>query len=433
MTDMTTNQNPTAADRADRDLAAIEALGIVTKDETGNTETFFPHGTEMIASGKEFAARQRAEFLGLPTVGEAMATLEQRVQREGRADRWADVGDIMVTMSGHVAAGLDLETRSEIPFLTPTQTGWQRLASFAPSGVPTGLRTNVNAWTHTRKGDKVRLRTRDSETLYGPDGQPLGEPHRELFAVVSPGYVPYDLDAIAADVAANMPSDCRARVKYDRERARIDVLMQNPHYFPDSTGTASVGEAHRMMLRIRTADDGTGGFRLGWSAQRIRCVNCTLLRGSKAVLNARHNREDLVKVIQDALAAQGDVMEGFAGAWRSAWQGFYLDGHKRGDSIDGLDALRRMVFHGVVKIPGMRKDGVWEAVRAAWEAEPGDSVAHVHMALTRAAHAPLASERWTPSEWASDEVEEQAATQLYQTVHVLADIPKDKREELGWN
>jgi hypothetical protein len=54
----TTNQ--TAAQRADRDHAAIQALGIVTKDDTGNTATFYAHGTTLNAAGVASAARAGA-------------------------------------------------------------------------------------------------------------------------------------------------------------------------------------------------------------------------------------------------------------------------------------------------------------------------------------------------------------------------------------
>lgn len=70
---------------------------------------------------------------------------------------------------------------------------------------------------------------------------------------------------------------------------------------------------------------------------------------------------------------------------------------------------------------------MWGAVKGAWDAEPGDSVAHVHNAITRAAHtAP------TSKTWADDDVEEQASELLYQKVHVLAEIPEDVRADLSW-
>lgn len=416
---------PTAAARADRDTAAIAAIGIVTKDDTGNTQTFFAHGTELWADGKALAQRHRADFLTLPTIGEGMARLRGIVQSECRADHIADIGGCLVDTMGRVAPERDLESGVEIERLIPSEVGWQRLASFAPDAVPGKLRTNVNAWAGMRRGARVRLRTRNAPARV-VDGKEIPSDARELYSVVSASrYIPYDLDAIAADIEEQLPSDARVRVRYDRSRARIDVVLCNPHHYPDDTGAASVGEAHRLTLRITTADDGTGGFKLRWSAERIRCKNLTLLKGDHTVLSASHARADLVDTIQSALKAQGVVMEGFASTWREAWTNYYLDTNKKGPAVNGEEALRRMVYHGLVKIPGLKQADVWSAVKTAWDAEPGDSVAHVHNAITRAAH-----EAPTTRSWADDDLEEQASELLYQKVHVLHAIPEDA--ELTW-
>lgn len=432
---MDTTTNETAAARADRDHAAIAGLGITTRDGSGNDKTFFAHGTELCEFGKQQARRDRSQWLKLPTVGDGMAALRARIESEFRADHFVDLGGCFVDSAGKLVTERTLPSDDGgdgimLPRLEPSDVGWWRLVGFAPEGTPRGLRTNVNAWLGKRRENRVRFRTRNIEPYaITEDGveqivQPEG---RELYSVVSPRYIPYDLDAIASDLERHMPGDARVRVRYDRSRARIDVSLCNPHHYPDSTGAASVGEAHRLNLRVTTADDGTGGFRLNWAAERIRCVNLTLLRGANCVFHASHTREDLAGAIGQALAAQGAVMEQFAANWRAAWTSYYLDSTKRGPQIDGPEALRRMVWHGMIKIPGLDRDEVWTSVKAAWDVEPGDSVAHVHNAITRAAHqAP------TERSWADDDVEEQASELLYQRVHVLRDIPEDERAELDW-
>lgn len=437
-----TSIDQTAAARADRDHAAIAALGITTRDGSGNDKTFFAHGTELCEFGKSQARRDRSQWLKLPTVGDGMAALRARVEAEGRADHFVDLGGCYVDTSGKLVTERTLawddgsnemtEARGiTLPRLDASEVGWWRLVSFAPDGSPRHLRTNVNAWLGRRRGDRVRFRTRDLEpyTVEADGKVQLIQPEgRELYSVVSTRYVPYDLDAVASDIERHMPGDARVRVRYDRSRARIDVTLCNPHHYPDSTGAASVGEAHRLNLRVSSADDGTGGFRLQWSAERIRCVNLTLLQGENCVFHASHTRADLVEAIGRALEAQGSVMEQFAANWREAWTSYYLDSTQRGPQIDGPEALRRMVWHGLVKIPGLDRDETWSAVKSAWDAEPGDSVAHVHNAITRAAHqAP------TERSWADDELEEQASELLYQRVHVLRDIPEDDRAELDWS
>jgi hypothetical protein len=406
--------NHAAALRADRDEAAISSLlGIDTET------TFFPHGTEVLESAKQAARADRADFLALPGLEEGMDALRAKVQREGRADHWADLGGCFVDSLGRVVAEKDLRTETEIPRLVPSTVGWQSMAMYAPRDIAQPLRSNVNAWAGRVRGKEVRLRTRDTA-----DGTA-----RELYAVVSQRYVPYDLDAIASDVARLLPADARVRVRYDRQRARIDVVLCNPHHFQEGGDTASVGEAHRLVLRIETADDGTGGFVLTWAVERVRCINMTLLRGERTVLRARHTRKDLAEVVETALAAQGEVAERFAATWRDAWQSYYLDLSAKTGRLDGLEALKRMVFHGLVKIPGLEKADVWSAVRDAWNVEPGDSVASVHNAITRAAHQAPANRR---SRWADDETESVASALLYQEVRSLAPIRDADLARLDW-
>src|SRR4051812_42308471 len=148
--------NTAAAARAARDHAALTAMGIVTRDGSGNTETFFAHGTELCASGVATAQRSRAQFLQLPTLGDGMAALRATVEAECRADHFVDLGGCLVDTLGRVAPERDLRTNSEIARLTSSEIGWQRLASFAPGDVPSRLRTNVNTWLGRRRGDEMR-------------------------------------------------------------------------------------------------------------------------------------------------------------------------------------------------------------------------------------------------------------------------------------
>jgi len=400
------------AERADNDNALLK--GVLSID-TGTT--FFAHGTVLMDRAGAKARRHRAEFLKLPTVETGMASLIDAVQAEDRRDHTVKLGEGYVNLSGKLCGWRDRDGASIVD-LVPSETGWQRLASFAPSGVKTGLRTNVNTWLPRRREDDAVLRTRKGA---GDD--------RELFAVVSTGYVPFDLDAIAACVAERMPSDARCRVRYDGGRARIDVVLHNPHRFGPRGDAGTVGELHRLALRITTADDGTAGFQLTWMAERIRCINLTILKGKNTMFAARHTREDLAEMVETALAAQGEVAESFSARWRTAWTEYYVDqGSKQ--KLEADEVLKRIAYHGTVRIPGIRgAAATYEALRAAWDTEPGDSRAAIHNAITRAAHE--APTTWRASAWADDETEEQASQLLY-AKNLVLDLPEDKREQLGW-
>ena len=92
-----------AAARADRDHAAIQALGITTRSALSGgdgTATAFAHGTKLIDIGVQLAKRDRAAFLELPTVEDGMDTLRAAVQAEERADHWVDLGGLSVDRAG---------------------------------------------------------------------------------------------------------------------------------------------------------------------------------------------------------------------------------------------------------------------------------------------------------------------------------------------
>ena len=397
------------AARADRDHAALIAkLGI----DTGTS--FYVHGTPL--QSKPLARRDRAAWEKLPTLEDGMAALRATIEAEDRRDHTVKLGDTYVDFRGLVMSrdvgGAEVAT-------VPEEVGWARLASFAPSTVPAGLRTNVNAWASLRRDDEVVLRTRRNAAGA-----------RSLYAAVSKAYVPFDLDQIAVTLSEVMPKDARVRVRYDGGRARVDVVLHNPHNFGAAHDTGTVGELHRLTLRVTSADDGTGGFRLRWSAERIRCVNLTLLRGKSAVFHARHTREDLAAVAVEAMHAQGAIAEEFAAVWRQAWTERYVDQSSK-QALSPEETFKRLIHAGVVRIPGLGKDGTLRAVLAAYAAEDDDggSRASILNAVTRAAHE--APTTWQASSWADDDTEEQASELLYNRL-ALVPVPDAAREALSW-
>ena len=121
---------------------------------------------------------------------------------------------------------------------------------------------------------------------------------------------------------------------------------------------------------------------------------------------------------REALAAIEPTMEQFAAVWRGAWQDFWVDKHTRGN-LSGEEAVRRIVGAGKYRIPGLGEEGTLDACLAALADEPGDSRAHVHNALTAAAHRSPTS--WA-TRWADEECEEQASKLLYQSVRWLPEV-----------
>lgn len=400
-------------ERATRDYAALNAMGITTG------ETFYPPGTEAIA-GKSAIVRHRGEFFENPPAHDALEGLATAVQSENRMDIKAWFGNqsdpvnpegLGVLSPG--ASGFNLYTKSRIQNLVPTERAIQQLMVKKPLD-NSAANWDMGNWIDGVKPTEVVLRTRSLPA----NRQDIGKiDSRELFAVVSPDYVAYDIDQAAHDLLAACPADSRARVRYDGARARVDVIIQNP-YRLDGVDVAAVGETHRMVLRMTTTDDASGGYHLAILAERVRCINLTLLHAKKFLLKATHRRDDLATLAKTALERGGELMGEFSKTWAESWHEFYADKHSN-LNLSGEEAIRRIVLSDRFRIGGQGEDGTLATCLRAWQEEPGDTKAHVHNALTRAAH--TAGTSWS-SRWADDEAEVQASQLLYQNVSWLPEV-----------
>lgn len=397
-------------DRAVRDYAALQALCL----DTGRT--WFPPGTEAtIARKAGTIAKYRKKNEERPLASEALEQLEQRVLNEDRQDFevWVGDGDPEAPQVYPGMLGGWALTSRLVSDVGPTERAWQQLLAKHPTGHP-AARQDVKAWLHDVPGHLQVIRHRKMPELrkavFPTDA-------REAYALVGPGYKPYDLNEAAADLAKVCPHDARANVRYDGQRATVDVVLQNPYYL-DGGDAAGVGETHRVVLRMRTADDGSGGYHLSLLAERVRCINLTLLHSKRSLFHGTHRQDNLRDLVAEALGEVAPQMEAFAATWREAWQDYWVDKYTK-QALSGEEAVRRIVGHGKYRVPGLGAEGTLDAVLAALAEEPGDSRAHVHNALTAAAHKSPGT--WA-TRWADEECEEQASQLLYQRVRWLPEL-----------
>jgi hypothetical protein len=400
-------------DRAVRDYAALQSVMLDT------SQTFFPPGTETngrYAAGK--IAKARNAFMALDPAPEGLTRLEDAVLAEDRQDLTVKVGrreleeDKVLYTS--IAGGWYTATRNQATCenFAPTERAYQQLLAKRPAGHP-APGPDVNAWIGDVEGHDVVLRHRKLPA----ERQRAYAGARECYAVVSPSYVPYDLNEAAADLRKIVPHDARVRSRYDGARATVDIVLQNP-YRLDGETVAAVGETHRVVLRMRTADDGSGGYHLSLLAERVRCINLTLLHAKRSLFHGTHRQEGLRELAQQALDQVEPVMAQFAETWRASWGEYWADKYTK-STLSGEEALRRIVGHGKYRIPGLGAEGTLEACLSALADEPGDSRAHVHNAMTAAAH--RSPTTWA-TRWADEECEEQASALLYQSVRWLPEV-----------
>lgn len=405
-------------DRAVRDYAAFLQVGL----ETG--ATFFAPGTEVgkgwaadYAKGKIARARRDAEKL--PIGPEALTLLSDTVVAEDRQDLVCQFGgkepDYEAKRLLTAFKGWEVDGPTSNQLFAPTERAYQALMAKRPAE-HAAPGPDIGAWYGDIEAHNVVIRHRllpeHRKDAYNPA-------YRECYAVVSEKYQAYDLDAAANDLRDVIPHDSRARIRYDGQRATVDIVLQNPYRLDGADG-AAVGEAHKVVLRMRTADDGSAGYHISLLAERVRCVNLTLLHAKKALFSGTHRQSDLRGLAQEALASVEPIMAQFAERWRSGWSEYYAD--KYTGRVTGEEALKRIVSWGKFRIPGLGKEGTLDAVLAALATEPGDSKLHVHNAMTLAAHAAPVS--WQ-TRWADDAAEEQASALLYQKVLHLPEVPDE--------
>lgn len=393
-------------DRAVRDYAALQAVGL----DTGRT--FYPPGTEAdIALKSGRISQARRDFMKLPDAHEGLGALEDGVLNEDRQDLPAHFGDLyLYGQGGWVANSI---------MMAPTERAAQSLISHRPKDHPAPA-VDFLAWRKDVAADKELVFRHRKLPLHRAATYPIPD-IRECYALVSPGYKPYDLNEAAKDLKEVVPAGSRARIRYDGQRATLDIVLQNPYRLADGSGdAAAVGETHRVVMRVKTADDGSGGYHVSLLAERVRCVNLTLLHAKKHMFSGTHRQEDLRALATEALNSVGDTMKQFAQTWEAGWQDFYAD--KYAGRVSGEEAVKRIVAWGKYRIPGLGKEGTLDACLSALAEEPGDSKLHVHNALTRAAHASTVT--WA-TRWADDAAEEQASALLYQKVRWLPEVAEE--------
>lgn len=413
----TTKRERELRDRAVRDYEALKAVGLDT------SRTFYAPGTEATAaktSGR--IAQKRRDYLALALATDALDKLTDTVLAEDRQDLTVKVGGFTSDapdephLTVGITGGWDIGACSKPSYdlrLAPTEQAYTQLMAKRPPSAPVPPQ-DVTSWLWKAPKTDAVVRHRK---LPVTKSDWYSDEARECYALVGPGYKPYDLDKAAQDLKAAVPHDARARVRYDGARATVDVILQNPYHF-DGGDAAGVGETHRVVLRMRTADDGSGGYHLSLLAERVRCINLTLLHAKKSLFHGTHRSENLGELVSAALDQIQPTMEAFAETWRATWQDYWVDKYTKG-RLSGEEAVRRIVGHGKYRIPGLGADGTLDACLAALATEPGDTRAHVHNALTAAAHAAPVS--WA-TRWADVDAEEQASQLLYQQVRWLPEL-----------
>lgn len=352
----------------------------------------------------------------LPMIHAACDSLIERVRQENRKDVEFSLNSLVVNNLGFLTPTKEGNTiynedSENITLLQPLPAAWNRLASEAPKDVPNGLKTNVNSWLHRKSAHRV-ART------FKPNGNV-----REMFGLVTSKYRNNDADKLAATISKLIPNEYKGMVKYtgDGGRYEISAILGRPFEVN--------GDAHRVMVTVRSADNGTLSQSVFFKIWRLVCTNGLYVQDNTLMAKVNHKGDEqaLQEQLEHGISLASKAIESFSHHWGNA-AGTPFACRRTGQALAGLEALRRIAAHKLVHVPHVRPKRLMEQLTKAFQAEPGDTVADVINAITRTAHEQADS--WK-SPWYEEDVEEQAGQLLYARNYTLPFLTDEQRETLG--
>lgn len=389
--------------RAEQQVADYTAAGLALPAQ------LYALGTPVNSTGRRNFAAAREAWAMRPAFSTVCDSAVERIQREQRADVALPLSALRMRPTGEMErfAGVGAGDRWNV-----TETGFRGLLGGfgAASGTsylltcPPHLRAaNVNYWAEAAGERGWTLRTRASL-----DERQLGQ--REIFAGVSAGYASFDADRLATVARQLVPVGARGELLYDGERFRLGAS-----WFSDiAPADAVCGEVFRLYMFLSTRDDGRGSIRVLWGVERNLCLNLIILGRAEETLRVRHTAgsDGIEAAVRKAIGSAAAKVAPFAAAWSLARRTDLLE-QVAGSKWSAADLFRGMLAEDHVRAPaGVTDEEMVQRLVAAWQREPGYSVADVANAVSRAAH----EESWS-SPWASQELEEQAGELLYARVY----------------
>ncbi len=278
--------------------AALQASG-VTVDAPAQ---LFATGTRLAAEGYATQAARKVEHDAKLPLRDAARLLAERVRGEGREDRDVSAREFAdaIKANGKITAfGLalteqairGLTTRLESPVLGYVLGLRDRIAHELAK--PLAEQDTVSARADRakiadvlhheclRRSDvALRLRTRKAPG--------------DVFAIVSPGYVPADAPDVVAQLADDLPRDAKGSWAYDPTSTAWELRASV--WTPTPVDEQAVGEAFEGYVSYQSKDNGQGRFNGGGGVLLIRCLNASTYTADDSSVSRVHRGRILVDV-----------------------------------------------------------------------------------------------------------------------------------------
>lgn len=405
------SQRPAAAPPA---VSATEAQRAETRDEqvrhlsrlgfTYSEDTFYPPGTPVIPAGKEKYKQSFQKWAEMPPIEEVIQIGIDKIRSEGRVDKVVDLRDLRMREDGCISRDgrnwVPLEERAFDQLVTrisaafndgegeedpknPRPKVFYRAAAHLGSLPPDERCDFFNRemarfkrdWRPTKRVKDPLSKFRFRKTEGGP----------ALFAALGKDYAVVDGDQLLAALKERIEGQgYRGTLLYDREttRLKVDGFLHAPKELD-----VRVDDIFQVGWQARGNDQGGGSVVVDFNALRVRCINLTTISAYMNALRRAH-RGKSDEILSDFNGAVADIENAyslFAEDWgilrKTPVDKIKIWGATYEDVPSALDALVRQG-----KIAKSIGDKVAvEAMLTGWRNEPGNTLADLINAVTRAA------------------------------------------------
>ena len=362
--------------------------------------TMYSPGTRMVQMGVDDYQRKHVEWAERPLFSDVAAEVRDRIQAENRRDMLVNITDLRMDKNGHFY-------RKSKPGkgAIPLEIGsLDRLLAYSNGVLPGSKRlfplldpaVRANVWN-----SQIAKLTEDTWIKLGCRKDAEG--NWGIYRVVSPKYSAHaSADVIlGALIEATEGQGLRGTVSYDPTTTIVTfdaAVMADPIKLDPV-----VGDLFRTGLRGITADGAQyGSISIDPFVGRIACINCTVVNGYAPGLRMIHRGDlpGLIPGIREVAAKSAQAVRLFSDDWKllrstpatnqHALAALGLLKKERQEARSVPDVLSALAGQKGRSLPSE------EALSAAYDAEPGESLADLMNAITRAAHEGLLSDlqRW---------------------------------------
>jgi hypothetical protein len=328
-------------------------------------------GTKVVPLGTDNFRTSRQSWEDMPETVQGLQGVYEAVRAENREDHVVRVRDLRMSEDGTLDFGegpVRLEDQGLRALVSRNAEVLPRAGELL-ARVDPELRANIlnRQLGQVGRDKELKLRLRD-----GRDG-------RQVFAVVSPRYAPFDADRIATTLASALHgSGMRGQVLYD---ARTTTLRADGLLHADQPVDLAAGDVFKLGVQFRS-NDAAGGSIVGKAiAWRNLCLNLIIIGTGEAELLRRRHIGAVGEVLSDVRTAATQASEMFVD-FASEW------GVLRGTDATELfevasveDAIAELVGMKELDV-GVRRDALVEMLLTGWRHEPGDSVADLVNSVT---------------------------------------------------